>query len=172
MADSLERMTSRPRQQAVQPPPFPSYPPHPPAPWSTQMPYQYPYWPSASPPPPALPALPVPPTFPALPVQPVPPAAPVTQTVQTAQTTPPTGARSSPFGTSAEEATILDQFFQWKISQTSKQELQIRIAEAKAIVERECWSIDDLKEMADPSSFMYSTGVKSGLPEGMVWLPS
>lgn len=183
MADSLERMTSRQRPQAIQPPPtaptwpqmptFPSYPPHPPAPWSTQMPYQYSYWPSASSPPPALPVPPIPPTFPTLPIQPVPPGAPAvplappTQSAQIPQIPPPTGPRSSPFGASEEEATILDQFFQWKIGQTTKPELQARIAEAKTIVERECWSIDDLKEMADPSSFMYSTGVKSGLPEGM-----
>ena len=171
MADSLERMTSRPRSQAVQPPPtaptwpqmptFPSYPPQPPAPWSTQIPYQYSYWPSATSPPPALPVPPIPPTFQTLPVPPAPPT-------QSAQIPLPPGPRSSPFGASEEEATILDQFFQWKIGHTTKPELQVRIAEAKAIVGRECWSIDDLKEMADPSSFMYSTGVKSGLPEG--WL--
>ena len=179
MADSIERMTSRLQPQAVQPcppsstwpqmPTFPpSYLPYPPVPWSTQTPYQYPY--VASPPPPALPALPVPPTYPALPTQSAPPtvsAAPLAPPLQYTQTAPPTGTRSSPFAASTEEAVILDHFFQWKIGQTTKPELKARIAEAKAIVERELWSIDDLKEMADPNSFMYSTGVRSGLPEGM-----
>lgn len=37
----------------------------------------------------------------------------------------------------------------------------------KALVEQECWTVDDLKGMADTTSNIYAIGVSHGIPEGM-----
>jgi len=34
-----------------------------------------------------------------------------------------------------------------------------RIAETKAIAERECWELDSLRDIVDPSSYLYKTAV-------------
>lgn len=62
-------------------------------------------------------------------------------------------------------------FSQWSIRQITIPVLRTRIADAKAIFKRECSLDYDLKEMADPS-FVYSTGVESGMLEGtLIRLP-
>ena len=104
-----------------------------------------PYWQSQYPPPP----LPPPPTA-----------------VPAAQNTTQIERSSSPIAPNEDEI-ILYNYWDWKARQLKSADAVARLSDARAIVEREIWSIEDLKKMSDPESKLYQTAVLKGLPDGL-----
>lgn len=76
--------------------------------------------------------------------------------------------RSSPIGERSEEDDILDAFWQWKKESTSRQARKLQYCQVQSIVEKEMWSIDNLKSIADISSTVYKRAIDAGLPNGLI----
>lgn len=162
--------------------PSASYPPLLPPPPPPPPPIQYPappYWPyqqrafspfsapaafptSVSLP---LPTASVPSTNPSLLIAPF---ISTTSSVSTAPFTSQTLARSSPIALPPEEEDVLADFWNWKFQQTKRVEVRQRLSLAQAICENELWSLEDLKQLSDFSSSIYTHAMKQGMPEGLV----
>ena len=134
----------------------------PPPPWQqfSQIPYS-PVLPYQNPNPP--PQNPIPPSTQG---QPPPTNAP---TAPAATQLPERVTRSSPIAAERSEAEqVMDDFWSWRSSLTRSVERRGALAEIKAIVDKEMWTVEDLRTMSDPSTRMYQRGLAKGLPEGMM----
>lgn len=158
MMEQMSRMNER-MDNRQQPPSIPQYNQYP-------SPWMY------APPPPSLP-LPPPPLLPP-PQNPssfqVPPPHPPSNVEVTTIPTRPssrTQARSSPIGLAEDEDDILEDFFVWKRVALKKQSAKDKLEEVRVIVEREMWTVDDLKEMSRPDSFLYQRAMQLGIPDGL-----
>ncbi len=69
---------------------------------------------------------------------------------------------SSPIADNEEE--ILQDFFTWKIELYNDPAKRRRIADIKAIVLEEMWTLDHLKKMSDPIKAYYTQGRTAGIP--------
>ena len=119
------------------------------------------------------------PSYPRYPESAYTPAPVVHQTPQSAYThphavdlplsrqAPSPNRNSSPIDTPNEEGKVIEAFFEWKKSRVGKSAWRDRIADVQRIADREMWSIDDLKTMADPSSIMYKIAMQKEVPDAM-----
>ena len=74
---------------------------------------------------------------------------------------------SSPNGSQTDEEAILDDFWNWKFRSTNRPEKKQLYANARALIEKELWTISDLKEMSDSSSEIYQHAMRQGIPHGL-----
>lgn len=81
---------------------------------------------------------------------------------------PPPTTRSSPIDNTQDEV-VVTTFFRWKVLRAKTAALRANIERASAIIERECWTSEDLRNMADTASDIYKLAVQEHkLPDGMV----
>ncbi|KAL8855347.1 MAG: hypothetical protein Q9178_008001 [Gyalolechia marmorata] len=73
---------------------------------------------------------------------------------------------SSPIADDEEE--ILQDFFVWKMELYNDPAKRRRIADTKAIVSEEMWTLDHLKKMSDPTKAYYTQGRTAGIPHGIL----
>lgn len=142
MLKSIRSMADGFQQQQQQQQPYyqpPAYPPY-------QLPAYPPYQPPSSVPTPPPPPPPLPPSPPE----------------------PQQTSRSSPIDDSADEDDILESFWQWKKQSTSKASRKLQYCAAQSKIEKEMWTLDDLKHMSDPSSDIYKYAISIGLPDGLI----
>ena len=124
--------------------------PRPPPPLPIQSPQ--PYWQSQYTPP--------------LPPPPPPPPPPPSASVPAPQNITLAERSSSPIAMNEDEV-ILCNYWDWKARQLKSPEAVARLSEVKTIVEREMWSVEDLKNMSNPESRLYQTAIAKGLPDGL-----
>lgn len=149
MSDSIERMASRQEQRR----PPPSYPPiyHESAYTSSSIqPSQQGYHPSAS----------YANSFHPQPTQP-------TQLPRThSPVSQLSSARSSsPIDVSDEEYKVVEEFFEWKKTQTHKATWKDKIAEVQRIADTNMWTVKHLKVIEDPLSQMYRIAIQMGVSD-------
>ena len=77
----------------------------------------------------------------------------------------PAGRSSSPIALNEDES-ILYEYWSWKARKLRSADAIARLSEIRAIVEREMWTVEDLRKMADPESRIYQTAIVKGLPDG------
>lgn len=62
----------------------------------------------------------------------------------------------------------LGTFPSWgSINEIKRAKFRQRISSAQAVCENEVWSIEDLKQISDSSSSIYTHAIKQGMPEGL-----
>jgi hypothetical protein len=75
---------------------------------------------------------------------------------------------SSPIsGSSGDTRAVVKLFFEWLIAEQPEED-QDDYKEAKAVAVNQKWTVNDLREMANPSSPLYKVAVGFGLKDGVV----
>ncbi len=58
-------------------------------------------------------------------------------------------------------------FFDWKKPRVTNPVWRQRFEDIHQLMDREMWTVDDLKAMSDPTSEIHKTAVRMGVPNGM-----
>jgi hypothetical protein len=75
--------------------------------------------------------------------------------------------KSSPLADPNDEDEAIRLFFEWKISKTTSEDVKDRVRKVYEVVERQMWTLEDLKAMEDPSDSLYKIATNLGIPDGM-----
>jgi hypothetical protein len=78
---------------------------------------------------------------------------------------PPVARKSSPIDPMVDDSVLIAEFFKWLAKKTPK-ERHNRLTEVYSVVLDQEWTMDDLKQMADPSSTPYRVAIQKGIPDG------
>lgn len=84
---------------------------------------------------------------------------------RTAAASPSVARKSSPIDSLVDDSVLITEFFKWLAKKTPK-ERHHRLTEVYSVVLDQEWTIDDLKQMADPSSTPYRVAIQKGIPDG------
>lgn len=66
-----------------------------------------------------------------------------------------------------EQEEFITQFWEWKMRNTNNPTVRDRIHTAQRVCEHEVWSVEDLKQLSDPSSSSYKHALAQGMAEGI-----
>ena len=83
----------------------------------------------------------------------------------------PTGVidRSSPIALLCENDQILTDFFHWKINKmNNRPDLQRKLENVHEVIQREMWSVEDIKDMSDENSNVHKRAIALNLPYGLI----
>ena len=82
---------------------------------------------------------------------------------------PNTARESSPLAIDDDEnRRVLKSFFKWMRERHHNPDFKDAIDEVKNVIIQNFWTIDDLKQMSDPSSMAYKRAVEWGIPDGLM----
>ena len=94
------------------------------------------------------------------------PVASSTMNSKKKKTAPPSIARkSSPIDSIVDNSMLVTEFFKWLVKKTPK-ERRNRLTEIYLVVLDQEWTMDDLKQMANPTSTPYRVAIQKGIPDG------